>query len=182
MKKRVLYYALALLCTASIAGCNAKVKENTKENENIETGVDLEEDDQGMVQEKGDGTQKIQEEDEKNNEIVEVDYDSNSQSLLGGGITYEINGKEATVTGYENLDMEDFYIPDKIHYEDKDYPVTEIGESAFESSTNLVRFVAGNNLTTIAENAFYSCDTIVSADLSDAATSIGKMHLVAVQF
>lgn len=169
MKKRILYYALALLCTVSIAGCNSKEKGSIEDNVNTE-----EESNQGMVHEKEDGTQNIQEEKENNDEIVEVDYDNNCKSLLGGGITYEIDGEEASVTGYQDLDMEEFSIPDKIHYEDKDYPVTAIAESAFESSTNLVRFIAGNNLTDIGQNAFYSCDTIASADLSDSVTSIGS--------
>lgn len=168
MKKRILCYTLAIFCVSCLAGCNGK-KENGSEKGNTTVQDDSS---QGMVHEK-DEVNNIQEEDEKNDEIVEVEYDKDMETLLGGGITYEINGEEATVTGYQDLDMEEFCIPDKIYYEDKDYPVTAIAESAFESSTNLVSFIAGDNVTSIGENAFYCCDTITSADLSDSVTSIG---------
>lgn len=106
--------------------------------------------------------------------VVEVAYDINSDSLLGEGITYQMEGKKAIVTGYQDLEMEDIKIPDKIYYDKKEYAVTKIADGAFESDVSLVRFTAGANITSIGESAFYACDALESIDLVDCVQKIGK--------
>lgn len=104
---------------------------------------------------------------------LKVEYNIESGLLEGGGISYQIDGDNATVTGHYDLDMENIKIPDSINYENKDYPVTKIATSAFESDLSLVNFTAGANLTEIGDSAFYSCDTLKSADLAGCVQMLG---------
>lgn len=115
--------------------------------------------------------------DEKETETVEeieATYNIESGFLEYDGVNYEIDGESTTAVGHYDFDITNINIPDAIHYEDKDYPVTKIAKNAFETDSDIVSFTAGSNLEEIEESAFYSCDELKTIDLSDSVKRLGK--------
>ena len=108
-----------------------------------------------------------------NTDAVKVIYNIDTGFLEADGVSYQIDDKNAAVAGHCDLDIEDLKIPDKINYENKDYPVTKIINSAFESDLSIVNFTAGSNIIEIEDSAFYSCDTLEKIDLSNSVQKIG---------
>ena len=47
--------------------------------------------------------------------------------------------------------------------------VTEIGESAFKGNRNVKEIILGENIRTIAENAFYNCSVLESVTIPTAS-------------
>ena len=105
---------------------------------------------------------------------IQVTYNVDTGFLEAGGVSYQIDDKNAVVTGHCDLDAENIEIPDKINYENKDYPVTKVISSAFESDLSLVNFTAGSNITEIEDSAFYSCDTLETVNLGNTVKKIGE--------
>ena len=64
-------------------------------------------------------------------------------------------------------------IPDYVNYSDVDIPVTEIGSSAFKSST-VTSVVLSKNLKEIAEYAFQDCSNLTSITLPESLENIGQ--------
>ena len=93
-------------------------------------------------------------------DALKVTYNIDSGFLEGEGVSYQIDDNNAVVAGHSDMDIENIVIPDKINYENKDYPVIKIASSAFESDTSLVSLTTGVNIIEIEESAFYSCDTL----------------------
>jgi len=110
----------------------------------------------------------------KSKNSVKVKYNVDTGFLEADGVSYQIDNNNAAVAGHCDLDIENLNIPDKINYENKDYPVTKIISSAFESDLSLISFTAGSNITEIEDNAFYSCDTLETVNLNNTVQKIGK--------
>lgn len=82
--------------------------------------------------------------------------------------TYTINNGEVTITNYKGKSKE-VEIPETIN----DYPVTNIGQSAFyESSTFVTSIKIPNSVTNIEANAFSGCKSLTNISLSDNLTCI----------
>lgn len=96
MKRKYYYICLLILCIICFEGC-AK-----EDNNNNNAGNDI-------------GTN-----------IVQVTYNLDTGFLEADGVSYQIDNNNAAVAGHCDLDIENLNIPDKINYENKDYPVTKI--------------------------------------------------------
>lgn len=81
--------------------------------------------------------------------------------------TYTISDNSVTITGYKGT-ATDVTIPYKIG----EYPVTKIGEKAFQKSS-LTNITIPYSVTSIGNYAFYS-SSLKSIDISESVTSIGK--------
>lgn len=108
---------------------------------------------------------------------VEAAYDANLQEIIGEGLVYEVldeDAKKMVVATYHDVALEDITIPDKVLYEEKEYQVTEIAESAFESNVLLRRITLPVGMTTVGNSAFYSCQELTEVELSDSVVTIGE--------
>ena len=110
----------------------------------------------------------------KSKNSVNVKYNVDTGFLEAEGVSYQIDNNNAAVAGHYDLDIENLNIPDKINYENKDYPVTKVISSAFESDLSLVNFTAGSNITEIEDSAFYSCDTLETVNLGNTVKKTGE--------
>ncbi len=81
---------------------------------------------------------------------------------------YTINDGEVTITKYISTEK-DAVIPDVIG----GYPVTKIGDSAFESCTELKSVSLPDGLTQIGDRAFYNCTSLTEVNIPDTVTEIG---------
>ena len=73
---------------------------------------------------------------------------------IKGKFTYEINGEEITVTGYE--DGSEIVIPENLF----GFTVTAIGGSAFYNCNSIVSVSIPSSVTSIGSSAFQSCSSL----------------------
>ena len=92
-----------------------------------------------------------------------------------GGIYYNINGNEATVT-YNSYDQYtgSVNIPSSVTYNGSTYSVTSIGEMAFCYCSGLTSVTIPNSVTSIGESAFSGCTGLTSVTIPNSVTSIGE--------
>ena len=95
------------------------------------------------------------------------------------GIYYEIDGNEAAVTfrgadydSYMNEYSGDEVIPETVTYEGVTYPVTSIGENAFNGCSYLTSVMIPGSVVAIGEWAFNGCSRLVSIPIPNSVTSI----------
>ena len=74
---------------------------------------------------------------------------------------------------YENDYSGDVVIPTTVDYNGITYTVTQIGNSAFCDS-DITSIAIGSSVTTIDDNAFFSCHDLTTITGADAVTSIGE--------
>lgn len=93
------------------------------------------------------------------------------------GIMYNINAKTGLTEVVANSSHQykgDIVIPETITYEDKEYTVTAIGESAF-FQRNITSITFPNSITSVGRAAFYCCSLLDSVVLPEKVTVIGDM-------
>lgn len=93
------------------------------------------------------------------------------------GIMYNINAKTGLTEVVANPSHQykgDIVIPEAITYEDKEYTVTAIGESAF-FQRNITSITFPNSITSVGRAAFYCCSLLDSVVLPEKVTVIGDM-------
>ena len=83
-------------------------------------------------------------------------------------LTYEINDGEVTITNCDTSIIGNIIIPDTI----EGYPVTKIGNSAFEDCDSITEILIPDSIITIGDSAFYSCDKIINIVIPDSVTTI----------
>lgn len=64
-------------------------------------------------------------------------------------------------------------IPSSLFYNDHNYTVTSIENTAFKECTNLTSIDIPNSVTSIGEEAFYGCSQITSVEIPNSVTAIG---------
>ena len=79
----------------------------------------------------------------------------NAMAKTYGDLTYDIYNDEVTITDCAET-VTKVEIPSKID----GYPVTAIGDYAFECCTNLTSIVIPDGVTTIGFCAFHDCDSL----------------------
>jgi hypothetical protein len=93
-------------------------------------------------------------------------------------LNYVVNedGATATVTGHvDSYEAKgEVNIPEKVQFDEKEYVVTAIGTSAFESHTLLTKLTLPNTLTKIGDAAFQYCQNIEGElEIPNSVTVIG---------
>ena len=103
-----------------------------------------------------------------------------AEDFTVGGIYYNINGDEAIVTYKGASPSSTFYeyvgnvtIPETVTWEGTTYPVTAIGEGAFNNCTELTGITIPNSIIDIRENAFAGCNRLTSVEIPNSVTAIG---------
>ncbi|MDE7347958.1 MAG: leucine-rich repeat protein, partial [Muribaculaceae bacterium] len=100
-----------------------------------------------------------------------------------GGIYYELqwddesqayNGVYVASSPYDNKYSGDIVIPSSVEYEGQTYPVTSIGNYAFDDCADLTSVEIPNSITSIGDRSFQSCRALTSMDIPDSVTSIGE--------
>lgn len=103
---------------------------------------------------------------------------ASAETVEINGIWYNIitNDNIATVTSNPNGDQYfgNVYIPEEITYNEKQYPITKIGEYAFYACNNLTSIDIPNSVTTIGDFAFKDCTNLTSITIPGSITNIGR--------
>ena len=90
------------------------------------------------------------------------------------GITYQLNGNFITVTGTStNFSGGEITIPTTIEKGGISYPVTSIGDNAFQYCRQLVSVTFSGSIDSIGYSAFYDCDGLKTVTFSGNVGSIG---------
>ncbi len=84
-------------------------------------------------------------------------------------LTYVSNNHKITITDCE-LDATEVVIPAEID----DYPVVEIGNSAFRGCRKLTSVTIPDGVTRIGNDAFLQCSKLTSVNIPDGVTCIGE--------
>ena len=88
-------------------------------------------------------------------ESIYYDIDETNNIAI---VTHDGNYKGAN--GNAGYFLSEITIPEKIVYNQKEYPVTAIGDYAFYRSESLTKLNIPNSVTTIGTSAFYSCTNL----------------------
>ena len=96
------------------------------------------------------------------------------------GIYYNINGNEATVT-YQGMNPSQYVeysgqvvIPEAVTHDGITYPVTAIGDGAFERCNNLTGVEIPNTVTSIGNYVFDYDSRLTSIVIPNSVTTIGN--------
>lgn len=74
-------------------------------------------------------------------------------------VEFTTSGNNAYIRGYIGNEME-AYIPEKVYYNDREYPVIKISSGAFSNRDDIQSVVIPSSVTLIAESAFYNCTAL----------------------
>ena len=95
------------------------------------------------------------------------------------GVRYSVNNDNTTVTvaGYPSgsAPTGNLTIPESVTFGGISYPVTSIGDFAFDGCSGLTSFTIPNSVTSIGEGAFLGCSGLTSVTIPNSVTSIGNM-------
>ena len=94
-----------------------------------------------------------------------------------GDLFYSIENGKATVTGLDDSSVTELTIPREVLYGGVSYPVTSIGEYAFEDCTGLTSVTIPSSVTSIEQSVFSNCIGLTSISIPNSVTSIGESAL-----
>ena len=85
-------------------------------------------------------------------------------------VTYERNRSSFNYSGLTIAT-----IPETVTYNGTTYSVTSIGDEAFYSCESLTSLTIGNSVTSIGSSAFRDCSSLTSVSIPNSVTSIGRI-------
>ena len=87
------------------------------------------------------------------------------------GIYYDFNSdtKQATVASGEKKYSGNVIIPSSVTFNDTEYSVTSIGQSAFDGCSSLSSITIPNSVTSIGSSAFSGCSGLTAVHITDIA-------------
>ena len=94
------------------------------------------------------------------------------------GIYYSFNKKTKTASvtyfAYSSKNKDAYsgevISPDEVLYQDETYPVTSIGQHAFQYCSDLTSVTIPNSVTEIGANAFNNCSSLTSITIPNSVT------------
>lgn len=98
-------------------------------------------------------------------DAVNIDADATPLDSFG----YAVFEDRAVITDFTGTETE-IIVPSHIG----DYPVTEIGDYAFEAGWNITSITLPDSITKISEQAFADCESLTSVNIPDGVTFIGR--------
>ena len=93
-----------------------------------------------------------------------------------GNLFYDIiseTNQTAKVAGPESYSVENLIIPQQVIYNGKTYSVTSIGDEAFFGCSSLMSITLPSSVTSIGDNAFKECSALPFLTIPDSVSSIG---------
>ena len=102
--------------------------------------------------------------------LADLDFSVTAQAEAAGKLTYSVENGKATITGHSGAISGSLSIPSTLG----GYPVTSIGDSAFDGCTGLTSVAIPNSVTNIGSSAFSFCTGLTSITIPDSVTSIGN--------
>ena len=96
-------------------------------------------------------------------------FDITAKAATSGYYTYSVSNGEATITDCSTSISGSVTIPSTLG----GYPVTSIGNSAFENCDGLTSVTIPDSVTSIGSSAFKYCDGLTSVTIPYSVTSIG---------
>lgn len=105
----------------------------------------------------------------------EAVYSENEDKVQYQGVLYDLDEQEKTAVAvsYWDLEMTEIIFPDTFPYNGKEYRVTAVGESAFETNSTLEKIKFSDTMEKIENSAFYNCSELINVEFSDEIKSIG---------
>ncbi len=95
----------------------------------------------------------------------------NASAETYGDLTYTISNNKVTITDCNTSASGELVIPDTI----EGYPITFIGEAAFENCNKLTNILMPDSVTSIGNAAFMGCTSLVSITIPNSVTFIGEL-------
>ena len=102
-------------------------------------------------------------------QLPDIGFVFTAEAAKQGYFEYSVSDDEARITDYTGSATE-LVIPSELG----GYPVTSIGDYAFEECTSLTSVTIGDSVTSIGYSAFRSCYSLTSVTIGDSVTSIGS--------
>ena len=93
-----------------------------------------------------------------------------AEAATSGYYTYKVSSGKVTITNVNTSISGDITIPSTIG----GYPVTRIGNGAFEICYKITSIKIPDSVTQIDGHAFYSCKNLTSVTIPDSVTNIGE--------
>ena len=90
-------------------------------------------------------------------------------AATSGYYTYTVSNEKSTITGCYYSISGEVVLPDTLG----GYPVTSIGNFAFDGCTGLTNITIPDSVTNIGGYAFYDCPSLTSATIGNSVTSVG---------
>ena len=98
--------------------------------------------------------------------IIRYNWENNKTGVY---VTWLGNSKYDNSIKYSG----NIVIPESVEYEGVSYPVTSIGEAAFNNCSNLESVTIPNSVTKIGDDAFAACTDLTSVSIPQGVTKIG---------
>ena len=106
-------------------------------------------------------------------EVANADGVTIYYKLINNSTEVEVSYRGSSFSSYSNEYSGVVNIPASVTYNGMTYPVTSIGESAFDKCTSLTSVTIPNSVTSIGNGAFYVCRGLTTVTIPNSVTSIG---------
>ncbi len=87
-------------------------------------------------------------------------------------IRYNLENGEATIMAQNSSLSGDIIIPETISYNDIEYKVTNVADSAFKE-TKITSIILPNSIVSLGHSCFYLCRSLTSITLPNNLTAVG---------